>query len=42
MPPAGAEKVFGSIVRYADNRDAVLLPVIRRFDPEGSTTTSAS
>ncbi len=32
-----AEKVFGSIVHHPDNRDAVLLPVIRRFDPSGST-----
>ncbi len=32
-----AEKVFGSIVRHPDNREAVLLPVIHRFDPSGST-----
>jgi type III restriction enzyme len=32
-----AEKVFGSIIRYPETRPAVLLPIIRRFDPEGST-----
>jgi len=32
-----AEKVFGSIVRDPENRVAMLLPVIRRFDPIGST-----
>lgn len=32
-----AEKVFGSIVSQVDNRRAVLLPIIRRFDPDGST-----
>jgi type III restriction enzyme len=32
-----AEKVFGSIVSYPENRSSVLLPVVRRFDPEGST-----
>ncbi len=32
-----AEKVFGSIVRYPENRTAVLLPIQRRFDPSGST-----
>jgi type III restriction enzyme len=32
-----AEKVFGSIVRHPENRLALLLPVIRRFDPIGST-----
>lgn len=33
----GAEKVFGSIVRHPGSRQAVLLPVISRFDPDGST-----
>jgi hypothetical protein len=32
-----AERVFASIVHYPDNRQAVLMPVIRRFDPSGST-----
>ncbi len=32
-----AEKVFGAIVRYPEARPRVLLPLIRRFDPEGST-----
>ena len=32
-----AEKVFDSIVRHPDARQSVLLPVIRRFDPDGST-----
>jgi type III restriction enzyme len=32
-----AEKVFASIVRYPDNRPTLLLPIIRRFDPIGST-----
>ena len=32
-----AEKVFSSIVQQADNRFLTILPVIRRFDPEGST-----
>jgi type III restriction enzyme len=32
-----AEKVFGSIVRFPDNRPTILLPIIRRFDPIGST-----
>ena len=32
-----AEKVFGSIVRYPENRTALLMPIIRRFDPIGST-----
>ena len=32
-----AEKVFGSIVRHPDARATLLLPIIRRFDPEGST-----
>ncbi|HET8661699.1 MAG TPA: hypothetical protein VFM55_22230, partial [Micromonosporaceae bacterium] len=32
-----AEKVFSSIVRQPRDRPAVLMPVIRRFDPEGST-----
>ena len=30
-----AEKVFGSIVRHPGSRAAVLLPIIRRFDPDG-------
>jgi len=32
-----AEKVFGSIVRFPGSRAAVLMPIIRRFDPLGST-----
>ena len=32
-----AEKVFGSITRYPENRAAVLMPIVRRFDPIGST-----
>lgn len=32
-----AEKVFGSIIRVVGNRPKVLLPILRRFDPEGST-----
>lgn len=32
-----AEKVFDSIVRYPDSRPSVLMPLIRRFDPCGST-----
>ena len=32
-----AEKVFSAIVRYPGNRSAVLMPVVRRFDPNGST-----
>jgi type III restriction enzyme len=32
-----AEKVFGSIVHYPANRTSLLLPLTRRFDPEGST-----
>jgi type III restriction enzyme len=32
-----AGKVFASIVRTADHRSAVLLPIVRRFDPEGRT-----
>jgi type III restriction enzyme len=32
-----AEKVYSSIVRQLDNRQALLMPIIRRFDPEGST-----
>jgi type III restriction enzyme len=32
-----AEKVFGSIVRYPENRTALLMPIIRRFDSMGST-----
>ena len=32
-----AEKVFSAIVRYPGSRSAVLLPILRRFDAEGST-----
>ena len=32
-----AEKVFNSIVRYPDSRRPLLMPIIRRFDPMGST-----
>ncbi len=32
-----AEKVFASIVRYPENRTALLMPIIRRFDSIGST-----
>ena len=32
-----AEKVFSAIVQHPDNRSHVLMPVIRRFDPIGST-----
>jgi type III restriction enzyme len=32
-----AEKVFGSIVRHPEARSSLLLPIMRRFDPEGST-----
>jgi type III restriction enzyme len=32
-----AQKVHGSIVRYPGSRQPVLLPIIRRFDPSGST-----
>jgi type III restriction enzyme len=32
-----AEKVFGSIVKYPEARTQVLMPIVRRFDPEGST-----
>ncbi|MGI8412133.1 MAG: BPTD_3080 family restriction endonuclease [Solirubrobacteraceae bacterium] len=32
-----AEKLFGSIVHYPGSRAPVLLPIIRRFDPMGST-----
>jgi type III restriction enzyme len=32
-----AEKVFGSIIRQPENRTSVLLPVLRMFDPTGST-----
>lgn len=32
-----AEKVFSAIVHYPDSRAPVILPVIRRFDPIGST-----
>lgn len=32
-----AEKIFGSIVRTPGPRPTVLMPVIRRFDPHGST-----
>ena len=32
-----AEKIFDSIVRYPDSRDALMMPMIRPFDPQGST-----
>jgi type III restriction enzyme len=32
-----AEKVFGSIVHHPDARTPLLFPIIRRFDPQGST-----
>jgi type III restriction enzyme len=32
-----AERVFDSIVRYPGSRSAVLMPIMRRFDPVGST-----
>ena len=32
-----AEKVFSSIIRYPGSRQPVLMPIIRRFDPIGST-----
>jgi type III restriction enzyme len=32
-----AEKVFSAIVQHPDNRSSVLMPIIRRFDPIGST-----
>lgn len=32
-----AEKIFSSIVRSPGSRAAVLMPIIRRFDPHGST-----
>jgi type III restriction enzyme len=32
-----AEKVFASIVRYPEQREILLMPIIRRFDPIGST-----
>lgn len=32
-----AEKIFNAIVSYPGSRAPVLLPIIRRFDPEGST-----
>lgn len=32
-----AEKIFSSIVRAPGSRAAVLMPIIRRFDPHGST-----
>ncbi len=32
-----AEKVFGSIVHHPDSRSPVLLPILRRSDPTGST-----
>ena len=32
-----AEKVFSSIIRYPESRHPVLMPIIRRFDPSGST-----
>lgn len=32
-----AERVFNSILRYPGQTEAVLLPIVRRFDPDGST-----
>jgi type III restriction enzyme len=32
-----AEKVFGSIVRRPGSRAPMVMPIVRRFDPEGST-----
>lgn len=32
-----AEKVFSSIVRYPESRPTLLMPIIRRFDKEGTT-----
>jgi hypothetical protein len=32
-----AEKVFSSIIQQRENRQPVLMPIIRRFDPVGST-----
>jgi type III restriction enzyme len=32
-----AEKVFGSIVYRKDSRAPMVMPIIRRFDPEGAT-----
>jgi type III restriction enzyme len=32
-----AEKVWGSIVRRPGSRAPVVMPIVRRFDPEGST-----
>jgi len=32
-----AEKIFDSIVRYPQSRERVLMPIIRPFDPQGST-----
>jgi len=32
-----AEKVFSSIIRYPGSSQPVLMPIIRRFDPAGST-----
>jgi len=31
------EKIFDSIVRYPEARDAVLMPIVRPFDSQGST-----
>lgn len=33
-----AEKLFTSVLRQDGNRQEILRPVLRRFDPEGSTT----
>lgn len=33
-----AEKVYSSIVRYPGSRLPIVLPILRRFDPAGSTT----
>lgn len=32
-----AEKIFSAIVRHPDSRREVLMPILRRFDPMGST-----
>jgi type III restriction enzyme len=32
-----ADRVYSSIIQQRDNRIPILLPIIRRFDPEGST-----
>jgi type III restriction enzyme len=32
-----ADRVYSSIIQQKDNRIPVLMPIVRRFDPEGST-----